>query len=158
MKIYIIIGLGIVFCLVGYYRFFSHRSSENAAAQTAAPSPSPAAPAAVVEVRSPEVPNGTAGGEPSQDVVRDIFEAPKIARAGDGKLQGIGPGAQSGTPLVLNGMISSGSTALAIINGQFERVGDQVAGYKVVRIGARDVLLKGEDREITLRVVEYGQK
>ena len=158
-KVYIIIGLGIVFCMVGYYRFFYHRSTVKAAAPSAAPSPTVTHAATDVDMRPPE-----AGGEApadravAGDVVRDIFEPPRSFKTGDIKSEGADLAPAARAPLVLNGMILSEGNALAIINGQFQRVGDQVGGYKIVRIGAGDVLLRGEDQEITLRVIDYGQK
>jgi hypothetical protein len=158
-KVYIIIGLGIVFCLVGYYRFFYHRPPGQAAAPAVAPSPTVAQEVAGVAVRPREA--GVvepAGREVAGEAVRDIFEAPRSFKTGDGKSEGadIAPAARA--PLVLNGMILSEGNALAIINGHFQRVGDQVGGYRIVRIGSGDVLLRGEDQEITLRVIDYGQK
>jgi hypothetical protein len=62
------------------------------------------------------------------------------------------------TPLVLNGIILSEGNTLAVINGQFQRVGDQVGGYKIVRIGVGGVLLRGENRETALRIIDYGHR
>jgi hypothetical protein len=58
----------------------------------------------------------------------------------------------------LSGLVYSVNNPIAVINGQFLRPGDQVGGYKVVRIGPKEVVMLGEDREIVLRVANYGQK
>jgi hypothetical protein len=156
-KVYIIIGLGIVFCMVGYYRFLYQRSPGEVPA--AAPSPPVAAALAAGDMRPRETGgDGPTDQEVAEDVVRDIFEPPMPFKTGDVKSEGADNATGAMTPLVLNGIILSEGNTLAVINGQFQRVGDQVGGYKIVRIGVGGVLLRGENRETALRIIDYGHR
>lgn len=157
-KAYVMVGVSIIFCLMGYYRFFYGKSP--AGTGPIAPSRAPAAASLPpVAPLPPEAPPRQA--EPQQafkgGVVKDIFEPVKSARTDPAS------GPTDKVPLspmsfVLNGMISGNGRTLAIINGQFQQVGDLLGTYRIVRIGTKEVLLKGEDREITLRIIDYGQK
>jgi hypothetical protein len=51
-----------------------------------------------------------------------------------------------------------GGKAEALINGEFRRVGDEVAGRKLVRIGEAEVVLKSGDQRETLRMAPGVEK
>jgi hypothetical protein len=54
--------------------------------------------------------------------------------------------------LKLRGVIVGGNNSIAIINDKFVRIGEQIDGYKVVRIAAKEVLLKSGNKTIRLRL------
>ena len=158
-KVYLIIVLGIVLCVFSYLRLF-HKGST---ARTE--SGSPATPATVPSTPTP------AGVHPQQTdaqelkrqdvvggVVRNIFEPGKSVVTADARLKALDDGGPRETPLVLNGLVYSANNPIAVINGQFLRPRDQIGGYKIVRIGPKEVVMRGEDREIVLGVANHGQK
>jgi hypothetical protein len=158
-KVYLILVLGLVLCVVSYFRFFHKGSTVGTDAvspTTLATVPSIATPVGVhpqqtdaQELQRQEF----AGG-----VVRDIFEPGKSVVIADARLKALDNTRPRETALVLSGLVYSANNPIAIINGQFLRSGDQVGGYKIVRIGPKEVVMQGEDREIVLRVANYGQK
>jgi hypothetical protein len=159
LKIIIIAGLLVILCIVCYFRFFSKKPTEtNEVKSMIAPAVSPS-----IAPANNTPPKKTDMQEPlsqswTSDIARDVFEPGKSARLAETKRKLSGEVPPQPIQLVLNGMIYSGNNPVAIINGQFQHVGDQIGGYKVIRIGPGEVLLKGEEREITLRVIDYGKK
>lgn len=158
-KVYLIIVLGIVLCVFSYLRLF-HKGST---ARTE--SGSPATPATVPSIPTPVGvhPQQTDAQElKRQDVVggvvRNIFEPGKSVVTADARLKALDDGGPRETPLVLNGLVYSANNPIAVINGQFLRPGDQIGGYRIVRIGPKEVVMRGEDREIVLGVANHGQK
>ncbi|MCX5806843.1 MAG: hypothetical protein NT010_12410 [Proteobacteria bacterium] len=158
LKIIIIAVLLVILCIVGYFRFFSKKSTgtideKPLIAPAVSPSVAPANSASPQKTDTQEALSQTS----APDIVRDVFEPGKSARLAETKRKESGeipPPVQ----LVLNGMIYSGKNPVAIINGQLQHVGDQIGEYRIIRIGPKEVLLKGEEREITLRVIDYGKK
>jgi len=55
----------------------------------------------------------------------------------------------------INGIISDGKKAVAIINGEFLRKGDEIAGYRILDIAGDRVLLEREGRKIYLGVDRF---
>jgi hypothetical protein len=167
VKVYLIIGLGVIFCLVGYYRFFYNKPAAGTVSRTALPAPT--VPVVVPKINVQPLPSGEPAGQAAGNadkgraVKRDIFEPGKSVKIAAAKSEGTDKAGYKETnspqgQLVLSGMIHSGNHPLAIINGKFQRVGDAIGEYRIVRIGASEVIMKGEDREITLRIVDHGQK
>jgi hypothetical protein len=157
VKVYLIIVLGFVLCLVSYLRFF-HKGSTTG---TGAGSPTP--PATTQSIAAPVAPQQRAVQELQQQefaggVVRDIFEPGRSAATVDARLKAPDDSQPHEMTLVLNGLVYSVNNPIAVINGQFFRRGDQVGGYKIVRIGPKEVVVRDEDREIVLKVGDYGKK
>jgi hypothetical protein len=159
IKIYIIGALMVVFCLVGYFRFFHNRPAPGPAPTGSAgamPS-SPAVPQVSVQPAQPGGAQEAARAEPASLVVRDIFEPGQAIRMADAKASAAEKASAPDVPLLLTGLIAGEKNPIAIINGQFQRVGDRIGTLTILRIGTNEVLLKGEDREITLRFVDHGK-
>jgi hypothetical protein len=159
LKIIIIAVLLVIFCVVGYFRFFSKKSAgiveeKPLIAPAVSPSVASANSASPQKTDTQEALLQTS----APDIVRDVFEPGKSARLSETKRKEQGEVPPQPVQLVLNGMIYSGKNPVAIINGQFHRVGGQIGEYRVIHIGPKEVLLKGEEREITLRVIDYGKK
>ena len=159
-KVYLVAGLVVVFCAVGYYRFFGGSSGAPAI-----PSTPPSAVATVVNHLSPPAiePSPPSGSKEedrlplSRGVARDIFAPVRQTEAGDKGKASEKP-SESRVPLILNGIIYGDVKPLVVINGQFYRMGDSVGGFKIVRVRSKDVLLKSEDQEIALRIGDYERK
>jgi type II secretory pathway component PulC len=79
--------------------------------------------------------------------VRDPFQAYGLVR--DSKASQLA--AAPATPLVLNGIWRQSGSSLAVINHHVYGPGDEVEGYKVERIEADRVLLRGAERQEVLR-------
>ncbi len=158
-KVYLILVLGLVLCVVSYFRLF-HKGS---AVTTDAGSPTTLATVPSIATPVGVHPQQTNAQEPERQefaggVVRDIFEPGKSVVTADARLKTPDDTRPREMAPVLSGLVYSANNPIAVINGQFLRPGDQIAGYKIVRIGPKEVVMRGEDREIVLRVVNYGQK
>jgi hypothetical protein len=158
-KMYLVVVLGIIFCVIAYVRFF-HKTSD--ATLTMAPANTASTVPSVAAASAPHLP-GTDIQEPhpkefEKGIVRDIFEPGRSVRIANTTVKTPDETRQQDIPMALSGLVHSGNSPVAIINGQFYHTGDQLGGYKIVRIGPKDVLVKSEDREITLRVTDYGQR
>jgi len=157
-KVYLILALGVIFCLVGYFRFFYRTSNQTTGAS---PVIAPTAEALVVPAIS--VPSqGTNVQEPAaqemvRDTVRDIFAPGRSVEPREDTSRGQAEAAPHQQQLTLSGMIYSVRNPVAIINGQFLHTGDRIGGYKIVRIGPKEVCMTADDREIVLRVVDHGK-
>jgi hypothetical protein len=176
-KVYIIVALGVVFCLVGYFRFFygssdgtvgatqvaapsaaaAHATAASAASPAAAPS---LAPLTVPAINLPQAPHVK---EPMRqamvgEAVRDVFEPGKSVQRKESKPKVAAEAAPAQVQLTLSGMVYSSRNPVAIINGQFLRPGDRIGGYRVASIGPKEVYMKGDDREIVLRVTDHEEK
>lgn len=154
-KLFIVIGLAVLFVLVGYFRFFHGKGvspvQPNVAAVTAGPIAIPPVdlkglrPAAGLpeSVSPPRVP------------LRNIF-----APAGKTFAAGSVPGESIGVPqkllpmLQLTGIIIGGKRPLAIINGRFLRQGESIEGFQVLSIARNQVILSAEGRKVVLNVLD----
>ena len=64
-----------------------------------------------------------------------------------------GPSAPVPEPLQLQAILRSADSARAVINGQTLRVGERVAGARVVAIGARSVSIERQGKRSTLHLL-----
>jgi MSHA biogenesis protein MshK len=64
-----------------------------------------------------------------------------------------GPSAPAPEPLHLQAILRSDNTASAVINGQTLRVGERIAGARVVSIGARSVSIERQGKRSTLHLL-----
>jgi len=117
--------------------------SRPAAPPAAGPAAGPPARAEAREAASPAAAQGAAAGgrqagradEPTRHAVPDR------------------PSSRPAVALALTGVSWSERHAFAIINGKLTRVGDEVAGHTVVRIGPREVELRdAEGRSVVLQM------
>ena len=54
--------------------------------------------------------------------------------------------------LKLKGVIVGDKHSIAIINDKFVRTGERINGYRVVRIGEKEVLLRSGNKTVKLRL------
>jgi type II secretory pathway component PulC len=54
--------------------------------------------------------------------------------------------------LKLKGVIVGANHSLAIINDKFVRTGERINGYRVIRIGEKEVLLRSGNKTVKLRL------
>ena len=145
VKLYIVIGLSILFVVVGYFRFFHGK--------TASPVGDPIGAGAPVEVTAVDVKalhsevkavKDVPG--PPQAALRDIFEPGKQTAA---------EAQHAAVPsLKLTGTIIGGKKPLAFINGRTLRLGEKIEGFQVISITREQVTLAGEGRKLLLNVLE----
>ena len=154
-KLFIVIGLAVLFVLVGYFRFFHGKGvspvQQNVAAGTAGPIAIPPVdfkglrPAAGLpeSVSPPRVPH------------RNIFApAGKTFAAGSVPAESVGLPQKLLPALQLTGIIIGGKRPLAIINGRFVRQGEAIEGFQVLSIARNQVILSAEGRKVVLNVLD----
>ena len=165
IKLYITLGLVVVLLISAYFRII--RPKTKGTANATASSPKISAPAAT-PVQIPKVqldaPNKKDKAKKSRNqfrvmssMVRDIFAEPKapVSDKEEEKDAEKEPEKKPPPPPTsLKGTIVGGEKPIAIINGRFVHVGDQVGEYRVVRIDKDEVLLSSGEHAIVLEVLK----
>jgi len=159
VKIYFIIGLSVLFVLVGYFRFFHGKIAPTRPASVAAPPVRIAVPAVDVKGLPTAGQAPQAVYEPRRGTLRNIFATGKFAppKEVSAEAQTRIAAAESSNPLPslkLTGTIIDGKKPLAIINGQFLREGERIEGFQVVSITRDQVTLTAEGRTLLLNVLD----
>ena len=154
IKNYIVIGLAVVFLLVGYFRFVHKKLTHD-------PGPKPST-APVSRLQHPQVdpktsPNARIAkvqfGEPPRKDLKDIF-APVKPQVME-ESQPAKPQPSRPVPsFTLGGTIVGGKKPIAIINDKLVRTGDMIGDYRVVRIGKKGVVLDSGNKQIRLTMVK----
>jgi hypothetical protein len=148
VKLYIVIGLSVLFLVVGYFRFFHVPVS---------------VPVIDVKVIPPAVKADESVPGPPRTSIRDIFEPRKQTAAeahppgGPAALAVPAVPAEPSKPLPslkLTGTIIGGKNPLAFINGRTLRLGEKIEGFQVISITREQVTLVGEGRKMLLNVLE----
>jgi hypothetical protein len=150
VKLYIVIGLSVLFVVVGYFRFIHGKIAFPVGSPPGAGAPVQVT-AVDVKALPPAVKAVEAFPVPPRIALRDIFEPGKQAAAE----------AHPSKPLPslkLTGTIIGGKSPLAFINGRTLQLGEKIEGYQVVSITREQVTLAGEGREILLNVLEGTKK
>lgn len=149
VKNYIVVGLVIVAMIVAYFRFFHGKNRPQAG-----PEPVPAASAKIdlsqlresaqIKVSRPE----WSPPESYIPIERDIFAPVKKEIQEEDEVPAETQLETAPPPLnlALQGTIVTSSKRLAIINGQFLRMGDAVGEYEIVGIEKNRVILSRGDR------------
>ncbi len=157
-KLYIVIGLAVVFVAVGYFRFFRGKITffgppareATITAMTDVPS---------VDLKSIQpsgLPQIIAPAAPRADL-RDIFApAKKTARGATPENPAIA--SKPLPPLQLTGTIIGGKRPLAIINGRFLHQGESIEGFRVVDIARNQVTIVNAERKVVLNVLDGKEK
>jgi len=155
LKTFILIGVAVVFAVVGYFRFIYKKSAANAVKNPTIASivrlEIPKIEIKIPEkIRTPELP----ASEPLAIDIRDIFkpfgQAP-VKKQGSKKDH---VPANSISAMTLEGTILGSGKPIAIIDDQFFGVGDRIGDYRVIRIGKNKVLLNSGSRRIELEMVK----
>ncbi|HLA26598.1 MAG TPA: hypothetical protein VJZ49_01755 [Syntrophales bacterium] len=154
-KLFIVIGLAVIFILVGYFRFFHGKGvspvQPNVVAGTAGPIAVPAIDLKGVRPAAGLPENVSALHAP----LRNIF-----APAGNTSVPESAHGEAVGAPqkllpaLQLTGIIIGGKRPLAIINGRFLRQGEAIEGFQVLSIARNQVILSADGRKVVLNVLD----
>ena len=157
VKLYVVIGLSLVFGTVGYFRFFYNKAEADVKSSEQ------------VEVESeidlsnvqPIIQGRMQGKnelstENFQPIARDIFaplRSPILADVSEmqsmnkEKLKPL-------PPLRLKGTIVGGERPIAIVNDMFLRTGDEIDGFKVVWIGTKAIVIEAGERKLALEMLK----
>lgn len=157
IKLYLVIGLALVFVILAYFRFAGTKSNdgEDMGSSVIAPVEQVQVDTPKTETKSPKICNyrEPAVHEYIQTAIRDIFSP-----LADPKKTQHQPNEQNsrntGSSLKLAGTIVGGERPIALINDQFVRTGDWVGEFRVVKIGKKDVLLDSGDQKMALEIME----
>lgn len=154
IKNYIVIGLCVVFVLVGYFTFV-HKKPTHDAGPT--PSTAPIARLQVPQVDAKTRSDARTGkvqvAEPLRKNLIDIFapvKSPVKAESQPAKIEQSRPVPS----FTLGGTIVGGKKPIAIINDQLVHTGDMIGDYRVVSIGKKGVLLDSGNKQIPLTMVK----
>jgi hypothetical protein len=156
IKLYLVIGLALVFVIVAYFRFTGAKGNNGKDISSPV-----LPPVEQVKVATPK--SETKGSkiinylEPAvhkrvQTVIRDIFSP--LAKPKEANQDSHETSRDTGESLTLAGTIVGGRKPIAIINDQFVRTGDWIGGFRLVRIGEKDVLLDSGNHKIVLEIMK----
>ncbi len=156
IKIYLVFGLALILMISAYFRFIKPKIKAGRVA-------APAAGAAPAQFQIPRIKPAVLQDTPDspspikddlQAVVRDIFmpmgSPLKAADPPPPEVKIIKPPPS----MTLRGTIVGKKSSIAIIDNQFLRPGDRIDGYRVARIGKKDVILYSGDRKIRLEILK----
>jgi len=165
-KLYLVIGLAAIFVVVGYFRFlhgkitFSNQPERGGAIPALS-----AVPAIDLKGSQPAGQPQTKASEGPRAELRDIFvparapaketakETAKEAAAGTPSVADAAVTVKPLPSLQLTGTIVGDKRPIAVINGQFLRTGDMIAGFEVVSIARDRVTLSGGGRKVLLNLL-----
>lgn len=153
IKIYLVTVLTLVLVVLGYFRFI-HKDSTVVANIEPDTKLDAGLDVPQVKIRNP-APNAqpylASAKEPMHPLIRDIFAPvkPLPQRTHQFVEQ---KSSKPTLPLTLRGTIVGGGKPIAIINDQVLRTGDQIGGFKVVKIGKTEVLLRSANDQLELKL------
>ena len=158
IKIYLVIALSIIFVISFYFRFIQANVKK---AEPVDPPQIPPARLVIPKIDSnllqdDQIQDSKTSAE-SQSVLRDIFSPiqPPESPAKKTPLQQTETVAPKPLPsFKLKGTIVGQGGSIAIIDNSFLRCGDWIGGYRVAKIGKKDVLLDSGDRTILLEILK----
>jgi len=157
VKNFIVVGLVIVAMIIAYFQFFHRKGRPQAGLETV-----PAASARIdlsqlrESAQIQESKPGWSAPGPYHPLDRDIF-APMKREVPEQAVSPTETQVETTPPppdLALQGTIVTSSKRLAIINGQFLRLGDTVGEFEIVGIEKNRVLLARDDRRWELKLGE----
>ena len=158
MKLYMVIGLLVVFVTVGYFRFFHGKTTFFSRQGSGVASPATIdVPAVDLKGVQPAGLSQKTAFEVPRAGLRDIFAPVRktASRPGSRILSAADAGApfKPLPPLKLAGTIIGGKQPLAVINGRFLRRGEMLEGFMVVSIVKNEVTLVGGGRKVLLNTM-----
>ena len=157
IKIYMVIGLSLVFMTVGYFRFFYEKAQADVKYVEQVEVPSKIDLSGVLPIiQGRKQLSKTLSPESFQPIARDIFAPLTIPkRASASRMQSVKKETHKPLPLLkLKGTIVGGEGSIAIVNDRFLRTGDEVAGFKVVWIGPKSIVLEADQRKLALEMLK----
>jgi hypothetical protein len=147
-KAYVLAVAVVIAALVAYLRFFRDTTPPT---ETPPPVAQSAQAAVGLDLRLPGLESPSGGHGPNRqpvDRIRDLF-APVGPLPHQPPPHAPAEGGRSDEALTLNGTVTGGETAVAIINNRFIRQGQTVGAYLVERITPdRVYLLSGDHRKV----------
>ena len=153
-KLFMVIGLAAVFVAVGYFRFLHGKIAFFKQQESGIAIP------AVIEVPAVDLKGIPPAGEPQKMApegpragLRDIFAPIKAPATEIPPVTVAAVPLKPLPPLQLTGTIIGGKRPLAVINGQFLRKGEMIAGFEVVSIARDQVTLSGGGRKVLLNTL-----
>ena len=155
IKKYIVIGLSLVLAIVGYFRLIHDKTQPEATNPSFSDSIAPEFEIQVVEPVTWQQADWHASlaSEPLRPLFRDIFIPAKPLKIH--KPNPIIKKPQEPVPkLKLRGTVVGGDRPIAIIDDQFIRTDEWIAGYKVIWIGKKKVILNSGEKKLVLEVLQ----
>ena len=156
IKKYIVIGLSLVLAIVGYFRLIHGKTQPE---EIINPSLSDStAPEFEMQIAEPvtwqqEDWHIRLAAEPMRPLQRDIFLPAKPLKSV--KLKPVAKIPQKPAPkLKLRGTVVGGDEPIAIIDDQFIRTNESIAGYKVIWIGPKMVVLRSGEKKLILELMQ----
>ena len=156
IKKYIVFGLLFVMAIVGYFRLIHGKTQPE---EMITPSHSgSSAPGLEMQIVEPvtwqqEDWHARLAAEPMRPLRRDIFLPAKPLKSVKRKPAANIP--QKPAPkLKLRGTVVGGDEPVAIIDDQFIRTNESIAGYKVVWIGKKMVVLHSGEKKMVLEMLQ----
>ncbi|MGD8254150.1 MAG: hypothetical protein PVJ11_05835 [Syntrophobacterales bacterium] len=155
IKMYLVVGLALVLAAL-VYRYLHARAARN---RSISPPPATATVSEMPELTDlyPERQQKTQVAQSNirelrRLSLRDIFAPGKpLSRARRPTKKGQ-PAQHQVKSLKLKGVIVGANHSLAIINDKFVRTGERINGYRVIRIGEKEVLLRSGNKTVKLRL------
>ncbi len=155
IQIYVVIVLALVFVILGYFQLFHKKADVEAKSMTPVES-DPEIDLSSIEttIKSRLHMSEAPSFEPSQPIVRDIFTSSMpLKKAKAPKRQTAKP--KPLPPLRLKGTIVEDGRSIAVVNDRYLRIGDLIHGFRVVRIGKKEVLLDSGQRQLALEMLKH---
>ena len=157
IKIYVVIGLSLAFGMVGYFRFFYKKAEADVKSSEPVEVPSKIDLSSVHPIiQGRKQLNKEVSTESFQPIARNIFAPltnPKRANAY--KMQSMNTEKQQRAPaLRLKGTVVGGEGPIAIVNDMFLRTGDEIAGFKVVWIGTKTIVMEAGEQKLALEMLK----
>ncbi len=156
IKKYIVIGLSLVLAIVGYFRLIHSKiQSEEIINPSLSDSSAPEVEMQIVEPVTWQQKDWHArlAAEPMRPLRRDIFFPAKPLKSL--KVRPVAKMPQKPAPkLKLRGTVVGGDEPIAIIDDQFIRTNEWIAGYKVIWIGPKMVVLHSGEKKLILELLQ----
>ena len=154
-KKYIVIGLSMVLAIVGYFRLIHGKTQPEEIINPSLSDSS--APGFEMQIAEPvtwqqEDWHARLAAEPMRPLKRDIFLPAKPLKSV--KVKPVAKIPQKPAPkLKLRGTVVGGDEPIAIIDDQFIRTNESIAGYKVIWIGPKMVVLDSGEQKMVLEML-----
>jgi hypothetical protein len=158
IKKYIVIGLSLVLAVVGYFRLIHGKTQpEEIINPSFSDSNAPEFEMQIVEpvMWQQEDWHARLAAEPMRPLKRDIFLPARPLKSVRVKPAANIPQKQKPVPsFKLRGTVVGGHEPIAIIDDQFVRTNEWIAGYKVIWIGPKMVVLDSGEKKMILELMQ----
>ena len=154
IKIYIVLGLSLVFVILGYFRLFHKKTDAEAKSATHVESESEFNLSGIEsKIKNRLQVSEESSIESFEPAARDIFTS--LKSAGNVETPKMRNEKLKPLPLLeLKGTIVGGNRSIAIVNDKYLRIGDLIHGFEVVWIGKKEALLESGRRQMVLEMLK----